>query len=57
MVWWCDGPSDPRLMVDTLRYFSVQSVLHDWYNKGRGMCYPLCGMVYIKEPLLLIEKE
>ena len=30
-------------------------VLHDWCNKGRGMCYPVCGMVHIKEPLLLIE--
>ena len=32
-------------------------VLHDWCNKGRGMCYPLCGMVHIKEPLMLIEKS
>ena len=26
----------------------------DWYNIGCGVCYPLCGMVHIKEPLLLI---
>ena len=26
-------------------------------NKGRGMCYPVCGMVHIKEPLLLIGKK
>ena len=32
-------------------------VLHDWCNKGRGMCYPVCGMVQIKEPLLLIGKR
>ena len=38
--------------VDTLSYFSFQPVLHDWCNKGRGMCYPVCGMVHIKEPLL-----
>ena len=44
-------------MVDPLSYFSFQSVLHDWYNKGSGMCYPLCGMVHIKEPLLLIENS
>ena len=25
--------------------------------KGRGMCYPVCGMVHIKEPLLLIGKS
>ena len=38
-------------------YFSFLSVLHDWCNKGRGMCYPVCGMVHIKEPLLLIGKS
>ena len=32
-------------------------VLHDWCNKGRDMCNPVCGMVHIKEPLLLIEKS
>ena len=39
--------------VDPLSYFSFQPVLHDWCNKGHGMCYPVCGMVHIKEPLLL----
>ena len=43
--------------VDPLSYFSFQPVLHDWCNKGRGMCYPVCGMVHIKEPLLLIGKS
>ena len=33
------------------------TVLHYSCNKGRGMCYPVCGMVHIKEPLLLIEKS
>ena len=36
-------------MVDPLVYFSFQPVLHDC-----GMFYPVCGMVHIKEPLLLI---
>ena len=40
-----------------LSYFSFQPVLHDWCNKDRGMCYPVCGMVHIKEPLLLIDKS
>ena len=40
-----------------LSCFSFQPVLHDWCNKGRGMCYPVCGMVHIKEPLLLIDKS
>ena len=43
--------------VDPLSYFSFQPVLHDWCNKGRGMCYPVSGMVHIKEPLLLIGKS
>ena len=43
--------------VDPLSYFSFQPVLHDWCNKGRGMCYPVFGMVHIKEPLLLIGKS
>ena len=41
--------------VDPLSNFSFQPVLHDWCNKGHGMCYPVCGMVHIKEPLLLID--
>ena len=41
----------------SLGYFSFQPVPHDWCNKGCGMCYPVCGMMHIKEPLLLIEKS
>ena len=44
-------------MVDPLGYFSFQPVPHDWCNKGCGMYYPVCGMVHIKEPVLLIEKS
>ena len=36
---------------------AVYSVLYDWCNKGRGMCYTVCGMVHIKVPLLLIGKS
>ena len=54
---WRDGSSDRFLMVDPLSYISFQPVFHDWCNKGRGMCYPVCGMVHIKEPLLLIGKS
>ena len=45
------------LLVDPLSYFSFQPVLHDWCNKGRGMCYHVCGMVHIKDPLLLTGKS
>ena len=32
-------------------------VLHDWFNNGCGMSYPVCSVVYIIEPLMLIEKS
>ena len=44
-------------MVDLLRYFSFQLVFHDWCDKGRGVCYPISGIVHIKESLLLTEKS
>ena len=40
--------------VNPLSYFSFQSVLHASCNKDRGMFYPVCVMVHIKEPLLLM---
>ena len=40
-----------------LSYFSFQPVLHNWCNEGRGMCNSVCGMMHIKEPLLLIGKS
>ena len=43
--------------VDPLGYFLFQPAFYDWCNKGRGMSYPVCGMVHIKEPLLLIGKS
>ena len=36
------GLMDRFFMVNPLSYFSFQPVLHDWYNKGHGMCYPVC---------------
>ena len=54
---WCHVSLDQTLVVDPKSYFSFQSVLHDWYNKCRGMYYPVCGMVNINDPLRLIEKS
>ena len=50
------GLLDRSGMVDPLSYFSFQPVLHDWCSKGPGMYYSVCGMMHIKEPLLLIRK-
>ena len=35
-------------MVDPLIYFL--------FNKGHDMCYPVCGMMHVKDTLLLIER-
>ena len=43
-------------MMDPLSYLSFQPVLHDWCNKGRGMCYPVCGMMHIKRTLAANQK-
>ena len=54
------APSGPVIFMHLYCVYlsnSFQPVLHDWCNKGRGMCYPVCGMVHIKEPLLLIDKR
>ena len=56
-IIWCYGSSDRSFMMDQLLCFSFQLVLHDWCNKGRGMCYHVCGMMHIKELLLLIRKN
>ena len=44
-------------MEDPLNNFSFQPVFHDWCKKCRGMCYPVCRMMQIKQPLLLIGKS
>ena len=42
------GSSHRSFMVNPLSYFSFQPVLHDWRNKVRCMCYPVCVMLDIK---------
>ena len=39
------------------RHQARRTVHTAWCNKARGMCYPVCGMVHIKEPLMLIGKS
>ena len=51
MVQWVVGSILHGL--NTLSYFSFHPAFHNWYNKV-CMCYPVCGVVHIKEPLLLI---
>ena len=36
---WCDGLLDQSLLVDPFSYFSFQPALHNWCNKGHGMCF------------------
>ena len=37
-----------------MSYFSFQPVINICCGKRRGMCYPVCGMVHVKDSLLLI---
>ena len=36
---------------------TIELRLSSRYNKGRGVCYPVCGMVHIKDALLLFENS
>ena len=47
---------DPSWWTQIAISFSSQCN-KDLCNKGRGMCHPVCGMMHIKEPLLLIGKS
>ena len=40
-----------------IELFLVQASSPRLVNKGHAMRYPVCGMVHIKEPLLLIGKR
>ena len=42
---------------EPIELFLVPASAPRLVNKGCGMCYPVCGMVHIKEPLLLIGKS
>ena len=48
-----------RLMPhgDATEVVTFQSVRHNWCNRGHGMWYPVCGIVHVKDPLLLIIKS
>ena len=54
---WCSGSSDRCFMVDPFSYYLFQPMLHDWCNKGCGVYYPVCRMLYIKRTLAANQKE
>ena len=56
-IYTCTSIIHVIYLMYIISYFLFQPVLHDWCNKGRGMSYPVCGMMNIKEPLLLIAKN
>ena len=43
--------------IGSLGYFLFRWVVHNWSIKGCGTCCPICGKVYINDPLLLIGKS
>ena len=40
-----------------IELFLVPVNVAHWCNKDRGMYYPVCGMMHVKEPLVLIGKS
>ena len=53
------GEMDRRInpsCLDPLSYFLFQPVLHDWFNKGCGMYYPVWDDAY-KRTLAANQKE
>ena len=42
---------------DSLSYFSFQPKLHDCFNKGRSMHFPVFEKVHIEDLLLFIERS
>ena len=52
MVRWVVGS-----IIQPIELFFVRASAPRLVYKGRGMYYPVCGMMHIKEPLLLIGKS
>ena len=48
---------DSSWCFTSVNYFSFQPLLHNLYNKGWYMYYPVYRMTHIKYPRLLIEKS
>ena len=42
---------------EPIELFLVPASVPLLVQQTRGVCYPVCGMMYIKKPLLLIEKS
>ena len=53
MVRWVVGSNLHGGPIDLF----LVPVIHGWYNKVRGMYYLVYGMMYMKQPLLLIGKR
>ena len=52
---WYDYIITGLTLEEYIQLFSFQPLLHDWYNKGHGMCYMWNG-VY-KRSLVASQKE
>ena len=38
-----------------IELFLIPASAHGWCNTGHSRCYPICGMIHIKESLQLIR--
>ena len=53
VVRWDIGSISPGRPIS---FFLFQPFLHNWCNRDGGIHYPVCGILHIKYPLLLIVK-
>ena len=54
---WTESYGSSNWSLIGLFPIPVTSVLHNWCNKGHGMCYSFCRMVHIKDPFVLFGKN
>ena len=50
VVQWAEGSILHRGPIEIF-------LLKNWYNKVRGICCPLCGILHRSDPLLLIRNS
>jgi len=49
--------SNPEWLNEKVCITYTDNWIYNLFNKGHGLCYPVCGKVHINYPLLLIRKS
>ena len=57
MIFYCRSSGKIYIYVRVCVCINIYIVFHKWCTKYYGMYCPVCRMVHIKEPMLLINKS